>query len=418
MKKTNPCNSTTKEDALNSPKLPTTIWLLGLVSFFSNSASVVISALSSVFIIDVLKASTADVGMIRGLSESLSYLVKLFSGVLSDYIGKRKVLIFIGYSCAALAKPIFAVSTKLSTYIFAQLLERVTNGLRDTPRDALISDYAPKELKGASYGIRQMLAFGGSMFGAVACYYLLSHSSSDTETSMRMVYLVATIPLIIAVGIIYFGIKEPKNISSLKNRKGFPIKLSDLAQLDRHFWYYIFVCFIFMCSRYSEAFLVLRATEFGLEAKYAPLILAVMYVFNAPVSKLVGSWSDKKERKIFLAFGFCMMLASCIILALAKNYWHVVIGAAVYGIHYGATQGTFYAMVSDYSPAHIKGTSFGIFNLICCIGMGISNILTGCVWQKFGAEFTLLIISVIVFIAIVSVMFVKNDKQIKIVECE
>lgn len=414
MKQTDPCG--TEEVKRKQPTLPLSIWLLGLVSFFSNSASVVISALSSVFIIDVLKASTADVGVIRGLSESLSYLVKLFSGVLSDYIGKRKVLILIGYSCAALAKPIFAVSQKLSTYVFAQLLERVTNGLRDTPRDALISDYSPKELKGASYGIRQMLAFGGSMFGAVACYYILSHSSTDTETSMRIVYLVATIPLIVAVGIIYFGIKEPANISGLKNRKGFPIKSSDLAQLDRHFWYYIGICFIFMCSRYSEAFLVLRATEFGLGAKFAPLILAVMYLFNAPVSKLVGSWSDKKERKFFLAFGFCMMLASCIVLALAKNYWHVVIGAAIYGIHYGATQGTFYAMVSDYSPAHIKGTSFGIFNLVCCIGMGVSNVLTGFVWQKYGAENTLLVISCIVFIAIIGVMFVKNDKQRKLLE--
>ncbi len=391
--------------------LPRTIWIVGIVSFFSNSASVIITAFSAEFIINILGASPAAMGYIRGLSEALSYLVKMFSGVLSDWMGKRKILMLIGYLCAAFAKPMFALSQGLGLYVSAQLIERITNGLRDTPRDALIADCAPKELKGASYGIRQSFAFLGSMVGSVAGFLLLLYFGSSVLT-IRMVYMFAAIPILIAVALIYFGIKEPENIVRLKDkRKGFPIKKDDIKQLGSHFWFYLFICFIFMCSRYSESFLVYRAQHLGLEVKYAPLVLALMYLFNSPTSKIVGSWSDRHERKIFLAFGFCMMLVSCIVLTFATEIWHVMAGVAIYGIHYGATQGTFYAMVSDYSPPQIKGTSIGIFNLICCIGMCISNIVTGELWKHCGAETTFLVNSCITFVAAVGVMFIKQPKK-------
>ena len=316
-----------------------------------------------------------------------------------------------GYLCAAFAKPMFAFCNGLGLYTAAQLLERITNGLRDTPRDALIADCSPKELKGASYGIRQSCAFLGSMVGSLIAFFALWYFGTSVLT-LRMVYLVAAFPILVAVLLIYFGISEPKNIVSLKEkRKGFPIKVADMKQLGSHFWYYLFVCFIFMCSRYSESFLVYRAQSLGLDVKYAPLVLAVMYLFNSPTSRIVGNWSDKHDRKLFLAFGFCMMLASCIILALAHDYWLVIVGAAVYGIHYGATQGTFFAMVSDYSPPQIKGTSIGLFNLICCLGMSISNILTGEFWKHYGAEWTFIVISAISFVAALSIMFVKKPNK-------
>lgn len=389
--------------------IPSTIWIVGIVSFFSNIASVVITAFSPQFIINILGGTPAAMGYIRGLSEALSYLVKMVSGVFSDWLGKRKILMLVGYLCAAFAKPMFAMCHGLGLYTAAQILERVTNGLRDTPRDALIADCAPKELKGASYGIRQSFAFLGSMVGSVFAFWALAHFGTS-ENILRNVYLCASLPIFVAVLLIYFGIKEPK-IESLKSRKGFPIKRSDIKQLGSHFWYYMLVCFVFMCARYSESFLVYRAQSLGLDVKYAPLVLAMMYLFNSPTSKIVGNWSDKHDRKLFLAFGFCMMLASCIILALATSYWMVIVGAAVYGIHYGATQGTFYAMVSDYSPPQIKGTSIGIFNLVCCMGMCISNVLTGEFWNRFGAEMTFIVISAISFTAAIAMMFVKKPNK-------
>ena len=396
-----------KNKVQSEPKnLPLTIWILGLVSFFSNSASVVITALSPQFIIHILGGTPTDMGLIRGVSEALAYLFKLFSGLLSDWLGKRKILILIGYLCAAFAKPMFAFSKGLGLYVSAQLLERVTNGLRDTPRDALIADAAPKGMKGAAYGVRQSFAFGGSLVGAVACFFMLAKFGESAD-SVRLTYLIAAIPILIAVLLIYFGIKEPK-IVALKNRKGFPIKKSDIRELGTEFWIFMLICFIFMCARYSESFLVHRAEELNLSVRYSPLVLAVMYVFNAPTAKLVGSWSDRKDRKVFLAFGFCMMLVSCIILMFSTELWHVFLGVAAYGIHYGATQGTFYAMVADYSPPQIKGTSIGIFNLICCGGMLISNLVTGWTWTHWGSEKTFLINSVITFIAVSGIILVKN----------
>lgn len=394
----------------NKPKIPLTIWTLGAVSFFSNSASVIITALSPEFIIHVLGSNAAVLGYVRGFSEALSYLVKLVSGVFSDWLGKRKVLIIIGYLCAAFAKPMFALSKGLGLYVSAQLLERITNGLRDTPRDALIADCAPKEVKGACYGIRQSGAFLGSMIGAIACYLFLSKCPG--EKGIRLVYLFAAIPIFIAVLLIYFGVKEPK-ISSLKERKGFPIRKADMKQLDSKFWKYMTVCFIFMCARYSESFLVLRAQDLGMSVEYTPLVLAVMYLLNVPTSKIVGSWSDRRDRRVFLAFGFCMMLASCMVLALSTEIWHALIGVAIYGIHYGATQGTFYAIVTDYSPPQIKGTSIGIFNFVCCIGMLISNLLTGNLWKAYGhdPEVVFFTNAAITFIAIVGLIFVRPHKH-------
>ncbi|MDR0632177.1 MAG: MFS transporter [Holosporaceae bacterium] len=389
--------------------LPRLIWIVGVVSFFSNSSSVIITAFSAEFIINILGASPAALGYIRGLSEALSYLVKMASGVFSDWLGKRKILMLIGYFCAALAKPMFAFCNGLGLYVSAQVLERITNGLRDTPRDALIADCSPKELKGASFGVRQSCAFLGSMVGSVVGFLILQRMGGS-EFVIRMVYLAAAIPIFVAVALIHFGIKEPVNITRLKDRKGFPIKKTDVKQLGKNFWYYIAVCFVFMCSRYSESFLVYRAQHLGLQVQYAPLVLALMYLFNSPTSRIVGNWSDKHERKLFLAFGFCMMLVSCVVLAFASEIWHVMVGVAIYGIHYGATQGTFYAMVSDYSPPHIKGTSIGIFNLVCCVGMCVSNAITGELWKHYGAETTFLVNSAITFVAAVGVMFVRQRK--------
>lgn len=394
-----------------STELPITIWILGLVSFFMNSASIVITALTPEFVMHILCCTPAAVGYIRGTTEALSFIVKLFSGIVSDYIGKRKVLVLIGYSCAAITKPMFAMANGLGLYIFAQTLERVANGMRDTPRDALIADCVPKHLKGTSFGIRQSFAYAGSMVGAIACFFIMSNITGNTADCIRSVYWIATIPVFIAVLLLYFGIQDSQNLSALKNRKGFPIKKADLEKLGPRFWGFICVVFMFMCARYSESFLVVRASELGMPLKYVPLVLAVMYMFNAPTAKFVGKWSDHSDRRVFLLAGFFFMGLSCLILAFSKNLWHVIIGVAIYGLHYGATQGTFFAMVSDYSPPQIKGTSFGIFNLVCAFGMFISNVLTGELWKHCGAKTALITIACITFSSLIAMFFVKHSEE-------
>jgi MFS family permease len=264
-------------------------------------------------------------------------------------------------------------------------------------------------MKGRSYGARQCCAFTGSMVGSLFTFLILYFFGSE-ELVIRMIYLIAAIPLAVSVELMCYGIKDPKGISGLKKRKGFPIRKSDMKQLGKRFWYFIFVCFVFLCSRFSETFLILRAQNLGFGVKYASLVLVVMYLFNAPISWIVGNWSDRLDRKLFLSFGFFMMLASCVVLSMATTWWHVLIGIAFYGAHAGATQGTFYAIVSDYAPPHIKGTSIGLFNLIYCVGLSIANAATGMMWNKYGAETTFIVNSVISLVASIGILFIKPNK--------
>lgn len=393
------------------PKIPRTVWILGIVSFFMNSASVIITALTPFFIMQVLGGSVAAVGHIRGFSEALSYLIKLFSGVISDYMGRRKTLILLGYGCAAVTKPLFGIAHNIYQYTIIQVVERVANGLRDSPRDALIADCVPKQVKGTSYGIRQSFAMAGSMVGAFLCYFLLSYfSSSDNADSVRIVYFVATIPSIVAVLLLYFGIVETPGLVRLKDRKGFPIKKADLQQLGGRFWFFMATTFVFMSSRFSDAFLVVKAQEIGWDLSHMPLALAIMYLSNSITAKVAGSLSDRIDRRIFLGVGFIFMMLTCLIIGHAQDSIELVIGTILYGIHFGATQGTFYALVADYSPSHIKGTSFGVFNLVCAFGMVGSNSLTGGLWHIYGVEKTMWIAAGVAFVAFIMLLFLKKPE--------
>lgn len=395
---------------VENPKIPMTIWILGVVSFFMNSASVIITALTPFFITQVLGASAAAVGHIRGTTEALSYLFKLFSGVLSDYIGKRKALIVFGYACAAVTKPMFGLASNIYHYTIAQVIERVSNGMRDTPRDALIADCVPKKLKGTSYGIRQSFATAGSMLGSLACFFLLSYfvSKGNNTDSVRIVYFLATIPSVIAVFLLIWGVSEPKGMVKLKERKGFPIKRSDLKELGGRFWFFITVVFVFMTARFSEAFLVLKAQELGWDIAHVSLVLTVLYLFNSTTAKISGNLSDIIDRRIFLGIGYLLMIVSCLVISEASSSIVLLIGVAAYGIHYGATQGTFFALVADYSPSHIKGTSFGIFNLVCAMGMLVSNSLTGELWRIFGPHTAMLVEAGLAFAAFILLLFLKK----------
>ncbi len=391
-------------------RIPSTIWTLAFVSLLMNSSSIIISSLSPIFIIGLLGGSSFDLGVVRGTTEALAYVVKLFSGVLSDYIGRRKLLVLIGYSAAMFTKPVFMVAKSVYMYMFAQTVERIANGLRDTPRDALVSEVSPKELKGTCFGLRQGMATLGSTVGAVLCWQILKNMGGD-ETAIRSIYLISIIPIILAVALLYFGIKDPKGLSALKTRKGFPIKREDLRELGKDYWYFIFVSLIFMMTRFSESFLVYRSHTVGLEVKYQSLVLAVMYLCYTPAVKLVGLWSDKADRKLFLLCGFILMVISCIILGSATTVNEVMVGVAIYGLHFGATQGTLYALVSDYSPKHIKGTTFGIFNITCAIGMWVSSMLMGGLWDRHGADVAFFVNASVALVAVIFLLFLKAPKR-------
>lgn len=391
--------------------LPGVIWALGFASMLSNASSVIISSLSPTLIMDVLGGDERHLGYVRGATEALAYLVKLFAGMISDFFGRRKIIVLIGYTASAFAKPLYATAKSILMYIMAQTIDRITNGLRDTPRDAMVADFSPKGLKGASFGLRQGLSALGSALGAYAAYRVMLYVGGTTSEMVRTAYWFSIIPVIGCILILYFFTREPHGIPKLSKRTGFPIKKRDLNELGGAFWFFMFVVLIFMMARSTESFLVLRAKTLGLSEACQPLVLAVLYLFTFPSSKFFGSLSDKINRKFCLAVGFVFAVLAYAIFAIANDLQMIWIGLVIYGLHFGTVQTVLFSMVSDYTPKHIKGTSFGILSLTCAIGMCFSSFIQGEVWHRFGAEYVYFIAATLTLIATILLMFVKT-KQI------
>lgn len=391
-------------------KLPSTVIALAFVSMLSNVSSVVVSSLTPTLVIVILGGDIAVMGVIRGSTEALAFLVKLFSGMLSDYIGKRKILVVIGYASAVLVKPIFATARSIFAYAFAQTVDRVTNGLRDAPRDALVSDAAPKSLRGSSFGLRQALSAFGSAIGGVFGYVAMNYLGGEDTEMVRGVYWLTMIPLSICLIVLIMFVHDNVDVPKLKDRGGFPIKKSDLDELGGRYRFFMFAIFVFMAARSSESFLIYRALEFGLPVQFSPLVLSTLYLLTAVVSHFVGIISDTLlSRKTCVLIGFMCLFVSYIFLAIAEDYWMVFAGVFVYGCHYGAVQTALFAMVSDYTPKHIKGTSFGILNLISAVGMIIASFAQGFLWREYGASFTYYISAVVVAVSIALFAFVKPE---------
>lgn len=391
--------------------LPRVIWALGFASMLSNSSSVIISSLSPTLIIDVLGGDERHLGYVRGATEALAYFVKLFAGMISDFFGKRKIIVLIGYAASTLAKPIYATAKTIMMYITAQTIDRITNGLRDTPRDAMVADFSPNGLKGASFGLRQGLSALGSTLGAYAAYKVMLYVGGTTAEMVRTAYWFSIIPILICILILYFFTEEPKDLPKLSRRTGFPIQKRDLKELGADFWFFMFVVLIFMMARSTESFLVLRAKTMGLSGAEQPLVLAVLYFFTFPSSKFLGNLSDKINRKICLAVGFMFAAAAYYTMGVAKDMNMIWLSLVLYGLHYGSVQTVLFSMVSDYTPRHIKGTSFGILNLVCAIGMCFSSFIQGELWHRFGAECVYMVATGFTILSTILLLFVKAKKS-------
>lgn len=387
--------------------LPKVIWALGFASMLSNSSSVIISSLSPTLIMDVLGGDERHLGYVRGATEALAYFVKLFAGLISDFFGRRKIIVLIGYAASAFAKPLYATAKSIMMYITAQTIDRITNGLRDTPRDAMVADFSPKGLKGASFGLRQGLSALGSAVGAYAAYKVMLYVGGTTAEMVRTAYWFSIIPIIMCIAVLYFFTEEPKDLPKLSKRTGFPIKKEDLGELGTDFWFFMIVVLIFMMARSTESFLVLRAKTLGLSEAKQPLVLAVLYLFTFPSSKIFGNLSDKINRKFCLAIGFIFAAGAYYIMGIAENINMIWVGLILYGLHYGTVQTVLFSMVSDYTPRHIKGTSFGILNLVCAIGMCFASFIQGEVWHRYGAHCVYMIAVTFTLLSTLLLYFVK-----------
>lgn len=363
--------------------IPKGIWALGFVSLFMDSSSELIHSLLPVFLVSVLGASALSVGVIEGVAEATAAITKLFSGTLSDYLGRRKHLAVLGYGLAALTKPLFPLAGSVGWVFAARFVDRIGKGIRGAPRDALIGDIAPAHLRGACYGLRQSLDTVGAFLGPLLAIAFMALLAND----IRAVFWVAVIPAFIAVVILVLGVREPPTTETVRRRRS-PIRIGDMRRIGASYWWLVLIAAVLTLARFSEAFLVLRAADVGLSMAHVPWIMVVMNVAYAVSAYPAGALSDRVDRLTVLLIGFSLLLAADLLLGLSQSLWPVLAGVALWGLHMGLTQGLLAALIADATPAEIRGTAFGVFNLVTGIVMLVASVVAGALWDLYGPPAT------------------------------
>jgi len=363
-------------------QIPVSIWALGMVSLFMDISSEMIHSLLPLFLIGPLGASTLMVGLIEGLGLATALIVKIFSGVLSDYLGKRKALALFGYTLGALTKPLFAIAQTSGLVLLARLMDRVGKGVRGAPRDALVADLAPEGFRGAAFGLRQSLDTVGAFLGPLLAVGLMLFWNND----FRAVFWVALVPGMLAVFLLLFGVREPKRHRGAKRIN--PVSFINLKRLSVSYWWVVSIGAVFMLARFSEAFLVLRANQGGIPIAYVPLAMVGMSLVYSLSAYPFGRLSDRMNHTLLLSLGLIVLTASDLVLALNPNWLTIAVGVSLWGLHMGITQGLFATMVADTAPDDLWGTAYGFFNLASGIAMLIASAVAGLLWSSFGASFT------------------------------
>lgn len=362
--------------------LPTGIWVLGLVSLLMDVSSEMIHSLLPLFMVTVLGTSATAVGFVEGLAESLALIVKIFSGTLSDYLGKRKELAVFGYALGTLTKPLFALASGLGAVLIARLLDRIGKGIRGAPRDALVADIAPLHLRGAAFGLRQALDTVGAFLGPLLATLLMLLWAND----FRAVFWVAVIPGILSVALLVFGVQEP---STRQDRSRVnPIRWENLSCLEPAYWWVVGIGAIFTLARFSEAFLVLRANQAGVPLALTPLIMVAMNIVYAGSAYPFGRLSDSMSHTKLLILGLMILIGADLVLATHGHWGVVLLGVSLWGLHLGITQGLLATMVADTAPVDLRGTAYGLFNLASGLAMLVASVLAGLLWDGLGASVT------------------------------
>ena len=381
-----------------SQRIPPSIWALGFVSLLMDISSEMIHSLLPVFMVTALGTSVWVIGLIEGGAEATALIVKIFSGVLSDRWGKRKPLAVLGYGLGAISKPLFALATSTGFVLTARLLDRVGKGIRGAPRDALVADLAPPELRGAAFGLRQSLDTVGAFLGPLLAIGLMLLWAND----FRAVFWVAIIPAFLSVGLLMFGVREPVRQTGAARTN--PISKQNLKRLSSAYWWVVTIGAVFTLARFSEAFLVLRALDGGLPIAYTPLVLIAMNVIYAAGAYPFGKLSDSMSQSKLLAWGLVMLIAADALLAWSNQWAWVWAGISLWGLHMAMTQGLLAAMVANTAPADLRGTAFGFFNLVSGIAMLIASGLAGVLWDQLGAAFSFAVGAVFSLIALMMIL--------------
>lgn len=364
--------------------LPAGIWALGFVSLLMDVSSEMIHALLPAYLTLGLGASALAVGVIEGIAEATAAITKVFSGALSDWMGRRKGLAALGYGLAALTKPVFPLAPTLGWVVAARFIDRVGKGIRGAPRDALVADLAPEGRRGAAFGLRQSLDTAGAFLGPLAAIGLMWVFANDFQS----VFWVAVIPGLMSFALILFAVHEPPRPPGRRRVRN-PLARAELRLLGGTYWLVVAVATLFTLARFSEAFLILRAQEAGLALMLLPLVLVAMNFAYALTAWPVGVVADRGGRVALLAVGLGLLVLADLVLATsAGGLWGLALGVVLWGVHMGFTQGVLAALVAESVPAELRGTGFGVYNLVTGVTLLLASVIAGALWQAYGAQWT------------------------------
>lgn len=359
-------------------RLPAGVVALGFVSLFMDVSSEMIHGLLPLFLTGTLGASVLVVGLIEGAGEAVAQIVKVFSGALSDRIGKRKPLLIAGYGLAALTKPVFALAGSAGVVMAARLTDRIGKGIRGAPRDALVADLVPPEKRGAAFGLRQSMDTVGAFAGP-----LIAMAMMAVWGDIRLVFAVAVVPALIAVAVLAFGVREPEGTRPTGPRPR--LDRATLVSLPRSFWMVVALGGVMAFARISEAFLILKADAVGIHATWAPAVLVLLSLVYAATAWPVGVLSDRIGRRAILMAALAVLAVALVVLAVAPTPALAFAGIALWGLHMGLSQGILAAMVADAAPAQLRGSAFGAFNLAGGLATLAANVAAGALWTAGGA---------------------------------
>lgn len=376
-------------------RIPAGVWVLGGVSMLMDISSEMIHSLLPLFMATTLGTSVVIIGLIEGLAEATALMIKVFSGMFSDYIGKRKGLALLGYGMGALSKPLFALASTSGLVFGARMMDRLGKGIRGAPRDALVADVTPTEIRGAAFGLRQSLDTVGAFLGPLLAVALMLLWNDDFQA----VFWIAVIPGVLAVALLFFGLHEPK--TPITHKRTNPIRRENLKRLSRAYWWVVALGFIFTLARFSEAFLVLRAQQLEIPLATIPLVMVAMNLVYSVTAYPFGKLSDRISHSRLLQLGLVVLIFADMALALSQHWSTLLLGVALWGVHMGMTQGLLATMVADTAPAELRGTAFGMFNLLSGVALLLASLGAGVLWETHGAASTFWAGAIICVLALV-----------------
>lgn len=386
-------------------RIPKGVWVLGGVSLLMDVSSEMIHSLLPLFMATTLGASVIVIGIIEGVAEATALILKVFSGVISDYVGKRKGLALLGYGLGALSKPLFAIAPTSGVVFSARMIDRVGKGIRGAPRDALVADVTPPEIRGAAYGLRKSLDTIGAFLGPLLAVALMFLWDNDFQS----IFWVAAIPAVLSIALLGFGLKEPR--TAVVQKRTNPLRRENLKKLSAAYWWVVAIGSIFTLARFSEAFLVLRAQQMAIPLFAIPLVMVAMNLVYSLTAYPFGKLSDSMSHSKMLQWGLLVLIAADIVLALSSHWSTLLAGVALWGIHMGMTQGLLAAMVAHTAPPELRGTAFGMFNLMSGIALLLASAGAGVLWEVLGAASTFYAGAIICVVTLVSMRCMPSAYQ-------